>query len=76
MSEQINQVIKKNSKIFLGREEDFEEFLLKHFEKIFSEHPLKNLDRFDASERIKTAGFHPEPSFTLRLEMVFGKGYL
>ena len=25
---------------------------------------------------LETAGFHPEPSFTLRLEMVFGKGYL
>ncbi|MFX1257651.1 MAG: hypothetical protein ACFFAN_07325 [Promethearchaeota archaeon] len=62
MSQKIENAFRKYRNIFLNREEEMKQFLLKYFEKIFNEHLLENLERVDATERIKLAGFHRDLS--------------
>ncbi len=67
MSEQIEGIILEQSPLFLNRDEEMKGFLLKHFENLFEDYKLLNLDRFDMSERILKAGFHKELSGWLNI---------
>ncbi|MFX1258177.1 MAG: hypothetical protein ACFFAN_09980 [Promethearchaeota archaeon] len=62
MSQEIENVFRKYRNTFLNREEEMKQFLLNYFERIFSEHLLENVNRIDATERIKIAGFHKDLS--------------
>ncbi|MHA1148063.1 MAG: hypothetical protein ACTSR8_07430 [Promethearchaeota archaeon] len=62
MSEQIDEIINQQKELFLGREEEIKKFLLKHFEIVFKQRPVERLERIDATERIKTAGFQKQLS--------------
>ncbi len=58
MSEQIEEIFSKYKKQFKGREEEIKKFLLTHFEKAFSRQRVINVERKDATERIKLGGFN------------------
>lgn len=62
MSEQIDEIITEHQPLFLGREEEIKQFLLKHFETVFKQRPVERMERIDATERIKTAGFQKQLS--------------
>lgn len=57
MSEQINNIMLKNKDLFIEKGNEIKEFLLKNYKKQFETHEIYNLERIDASERIKTAGW-------------------
>ncbi len=57
MSLQIKEIIEKNIKLLLGREEELRAYLLKYFENAFKEGIIEKFERIDATDRIKKAGF-------------------
>ena len=57
MVQQIDRVFTKFKDIFAGREEEIRNFILRHFEKDFKERIVENIERIDATKKIKTSGF-------------------
>ena len=57
MSQQFDKIFNKYKEIFLGRQEEIKEFLIKYYEKDFNDNIIENVERFDTSERIKKSGF-------------------
>ena len=62
MSKQIEEIFRKYQDTFLYRQDEMKDFLIKYFEKAFKEQLIEDVQRIDATERIKTAGFQKELS--------------
>ncbi len=58
MSQQIEEIISKNKKLFRGFQRDIEEYLLKYYERNFQRQKVLKVERIDATERIKKSGFN------------------
>ena len=57
MVQQINRVFIQFKDIFAGRQEEIRNFIENHFEKDFKERIVEKIERFEATEKIKTSGF-------------------
>ncbi|TXT66487.1 MAG: hypothetical protein BAJALOKI1v1_290009 [Promethearchaeota archaeon] len=57
MSEKLDDIFEQFSNVFLGREEEIKEFLLKYKKDAFIKQDVLNIERIDASERLETSGF-------------------
>ncbi len=62
MSQEINTIFSNFKSSFVGREEEIKKFLLRHYKNVFKNQIIQNVERIDSTNRIKTAGFHPELS--------------
>jgi len=57
MVQHIDRVFTKFKDVFAGREDEIRNFVLRHFERDFKELIVENIERMDATEKIKTSGF-------------------
>ncbi len=57
-----DEIFTKYSKTFLNRKEEIRDFFSRYFEEFSENHKITQLDRLDATNRIRLAGFHPEIS--------------
>ena len=58
INQEIENIFRKNKNIFLSRDEEMKEFLSNYCEKTFERFEIEKVERIDATERIKVAGFH------------------
>ncbi|MFX1276243.1 MAG: hypothetical protein ACFFAT_14535 [Promethearchaeota archaeon] len=57
MSEQIERIMKKFKEIFIIRNEDVKNYLIKYYYELFNNQKVKKVERIDATRMIKTLGF-------------------
>ncbi len=59
MSTKIDDVFGQYSKKIPNRKDEIKAFISRYFEGFFETHQLLDMDRIEATDRIKLAGFHP-----------------
>jgi len=57
MSEIVDEIFERYNEVFVGRADDIKEFLSKHYIELLERRELLNVERIDATNRIKTSGF-------------------
>ncbi|TFG02209.1 MAG: hypothetical protein EU539_13280 [Promethearchaeota archaeon] len=57
MSEQIDRLFSKFKDVFKGKEEEIKKYLIKYNKSHFEDHIVEDIERIDATEKIKTSGF-------------------
>ena len=62
INQEIDNIFRKNKSIFLSRDEEMKQFLSNYCEKTFERFEIEKVERIDATERIKVAGFHEQLS--------------
>ncbi|MFX0070191.1 MAG: hypothetical protein ACFFAO_03785 [Candidatus Hermodarchaeota archaeon] len=60
MTQEINEIFSKYKKVGYYREDEMKEFLVKWYEQRIQEQEVENVDRVDATKRLKKSGFYEE----------------
>ncbi len=58
INNEIENIFRKNKNIFLNREEEMKDYLSNYCGRTFERFEIEKVERIDATERIKVAGFH------------------